>query len=333
MTEGERKMNRSTIMIAAAIATATLASAVAEAAEPSYPTKPVRMVIPFPAGGTTDILGRVAAQKLSEALGQQVVPDNRPGASGNIGTEQVAKAAPDGYMLLTAPGSTLTIHPSLYPKLGFDPLKDFAPVTILAGVPNLLVVHPSLPARNVKELIALAKSKPDGLNYASTGAGQSTHLSMELFKSMADVKIVHVPYKGSAPAVTDLLGGHVPMMFDNMPSALPHVKAGKLRALGVSTIKRSTTAPEVPTVAESGLPGFDVTVWFAVLAPAATPREIVDRLHRILVKALQAGDVRERLASQGAEPVGNTPEQFTAQMKADLAKWAKVVKAANIRLD
>ena len=299
----------------------------------SYPTKPVRMVIPFPAGGTTDILGRVAAQKLSEALGQQVIPDNRPGASGNIGTEQVAKAPPDGYTLLTAPGSTLTIHPSLYPKLGFDPLKDFAPITILAGVPNLLVVHPSLPARNVKELIGLAKAKPDALNYASTGAGQSTHLSMELFKSMAGVKIVHVPYKGSAPAVTDLLGGHVPMMFDNMPSALPHVKAGKLRALGVSTAKRSSTAPDVPTVAESGLPGFDVTVWFAMLAPAATPRDILERLHRVIVKALQAGDVRERLASQGAEAVGNTPEQFTAQMKTDLVKWAKVVQAANIKLD
>jgi tripartite-type tricarboxylate transporter receptor subunit TctC len=317
------------ILVAAMLASQSTSAADAQ----SYPTKPVRMVIPFPAGGTTDILGRVAAQKLSEGLGQQVVPDNRPGASGNIGTEQVAKAAPDGYMLLTAPGSTLTIHPSLYPKLGFDPLKDFAPVTILAGVPNLLVVHPSLPARNVKELIALAKAKPDALNYASTGAGQSTHLSMELFKSMAGVKIVHVPYKGSAPAVTDLLGGHVPMMFDNMPSALPHVKAGKLRPLGVSTIKRSSTAPEVPTVAESGLPGFDVTVWFAVLAPAATPRDIVDRLHRILVKGLQAADVRERLATQGAEPVGNTPEQFTAQMKTDLAKWAKVVKAANIKLD
>jgi tripartite-type tricarboxylate transporter receptor subunit TctC len=291
------------------------------------------MVIPFPPGGTTDILGRIASQKLSEALGQQVVPDNRSGASGNIGTEQVAKAPPDGYTLLTAPGSTLTIHPSLYAKLGFDPLRDFAPVTILAGVPNLLVVHPSLPVRNVKELIALAKSKPDQLNYASTGAGQSTHLSMELFKNMAGVKIVHVPYKGSAPAVTDLLGGHVPMMFDNMPSALPHVKAGKLRALGVSTSKRSATAPDVPTVAESGLPGFDVTVWFAVLAPAATPRDIVTRLNRVLVKALQGADVREKLASQGAEPIGNTPEQFTAQMKADLAKWAKVVKAANIKLD
>jgi tripartite-type tricarboxylate transporter receptor subunit TctC len=321
------------IPVASFLVAALAAQTVSAADAQNWPTKPVRMVIPFPAGGTTDILGRVAAQKLSEALGQQVIPDNRPGASGNIGTEQVARAAPDGYTLLTAPGSTLTIHPSLYPKLGFDPLKDFAPITILAGVPNLLVVHPSLPARNVKELIALAKSKPDQLNYASTGAGQSTHLSMELFKSMAGVKIVHVPYKGSAPAVTDLLGGHVPMMFDNMPSALPHVKAGKLRALGVSTSKRSTTAPDVPTVAESGLPGFDVTVWFAVLAPAATPRDITDRLHRTLVKALQAGDVRERLASQGAEAVGNTPEQFTAQMKTDLAKWAKVVKDANIKLD
>ena len=302
-------------------------------AEQSWPTKPVRMVIPFPPGGTTDILGRVAAQKLTEALGQQVVPDNRPGAAGNIGTELVAKAPPDGYMLLTAPGSTLTIHPSLYPKLPFDPVKDFAPVTILAAVPNALVVHPSLPVRSVKDLIALARSRPDQLNYASTGAGQSTHLSMELFKTMAAVKLVHIAYKGSAPAITDLLGGHVPVMFDNMPSALPHVQAGKLRAIAVSTLKRSPVAPEIPTVAESGLPGFEVSVWFAVLAPAGTPREITDRLNRTLVKALQAQDTRERLATQGAEPIGNTPEQFTAQIKADLVKWAKVVKAANIKLD
>jgi tripartite-type tricarboxylate transporter receptor subunit TctC len=304
-----------------------------EAAAQTYPTKPVRMIIPFPPGGTTDILARVAAQKLSEALGQQVVPDNRPGAAGNIGTELVAKAPPDGYLLLTAPGSTLTIHPSLYAKLPFDPLKDFAPVTILGIVPNALVVHPSLPARNVKELIALAKARPGELNYASTGAGQSTHLSMELFKTMAGVKITHVPYKGSAPAVTDLLGGHVSLMFDNMPSALPHVKANKIRALAVSTLKRSPVAPEIPTVAESGLPGFEVSVWFAVLAPAATPRPIVDRLNQVLVKALQSPDVRERLSSQGAEPIGNTPEEFTAVMKRDLVKWAKVVRDGNIRLD
>ena len=315
------------------VAALLLSTLVASAHAQNYPTKPVRMIIPFPPGGTTDILGRVAAQKLGEALGQQVVPDNRPGAAGNIGTELVAKAPPDGYMLLTAPGSTLTIHPSLYPKLPFDPLKDFTPVTILGIVPNALVVHPSLPVRNVKELIALAKSRPGQLNYASTGAGQSTHLSMELFKTMAAVKITHVPYKGSAPAVTDLLGGHVSLMFDNMPSALPHVKANKIRALAVSTLKRSPVAPDIPTVAESGLPGFEVSVWFAVLAPAGTPRPVVDRLNQVLVKALQSSDVRERLSSQGAEPIGNTPEEFTAVMKRDLVKWAKVVKDADIRLD
>ena len=299
----------------------------------AWPTKPIRMILPFPPGGTTDILGRVAAQKLSEALGQQVVPDNRPGAAGNIGTEFVAKAPPDGYTLVTAPGSTLTIHPSLYSKLGFDPLRDFAPVTILAAVPNALVVHPSLPVRNVKDLIALAKAKPGQLNYASTGAGQSTHLSMELFKTMARVNIVHVPYKGSAPAVTDLLGGHVLLMFDNMPSALPHVKAGKLRAVAVSTLKRSLVAPDIPTVAESGLPGFEVSVWFGVLAPAKTPQPVVERLNQILVKALHTAEVRERLSTQGAEPIANTPDQFTQQMKRDIAKWAKVVKDADIKLD
>jgi tripartite-type tricarboxylate transporter receptor subunit TctC len=204
---------------------------------------------------------------------------------------------------------------------------------MVATSPYVLVVHPSVPANNVKELIALARSRPDQLNYASTGAGQSTHLSMELFKSMAGVKIVHVPYKGSAPAVTDLLGGHVSLMFDNMPSALPHVKAGKIRALAVSTLKRSPVAPEIPTVAESGLPGFEVSVWFGVLAPAGTPREIVGRLNAILVKALHAPDVRERLSTQGAEPIGNSPDAFTAQMKRDLVKWAKVVKDADIKLD
>jgi tripartite-type tricarboxylate transporter receptor subunit TctC len=299
----------------------------------TYPTKPVRMVVPFPPGGTTDILGRVAAQKLSEALGQQVIVDNRPGAGGNIGTELVAKSPPDGYTLLTDPGSTLTINPSLFARLPFDPLKDFAPVTILAAVPNLLVVHPSLPVRSVKELIALARAKPGQLNYASSGAGQSTHLSMELFKSMARVNMIHVAYKGSSPAITDLLGGHVLLMFDNMPSALPHAKAGKLRGIAVSTAKRSPVTPEVPTVAESGLPGFEVSVWFGVLAPAATPREIVERLNGILVKALQSPDVRERLSSQGAEPIGDTPADFTAVMKRDLSKWAKVVKDANIKLD
>jgi tripartite-type tricarboxylate transporter receptor subunit TctC len=298
-----------------------------------YPNKTIRMVAPFPPGGTTDILARIAAQKLTEALAQQVIVDNRPGAGGNIGTELVAKSPPDGYTLVTAPGSTLTIHPSLYAKLPFDPLRDFAPITMLAAVPNLLVVHPSLPVKSVKELVALGRAKPGELNYASTGAGQSTHLSMELFKSMAGLNITHVPYKGSAPALADLIGGHVLLMFDNMPSALPQVKAGKLRGVAVSTGKRSPVMPTLPTVAESGLPGFEVSVWFSVLAPAHTPREIVDRLNGILVKAMHSAEVRERLATQGAEAIGNTPEAFTAQMKLDIAKWAKVVKDANIKLD
>jgi tripartite-type tricarboxylate transporter receptor subunit TctC len=310
-----------------------LVSCTATLAQPAYPAKAIRLVVPFPPGGTTDILARVAGQKITEATGQQVIVDNRPGAGGNIGTEIVAKAPPDGYTLLTDPGSTLTINPSLFTKLPFDPLKDFAPVTIIAAVPNLLVVHPSLPVRNVKELISLAKAKPGQLNYASTGAGQSTHLSMELFKLMAGIAVTHIPYKGSSPALTDLLAGHVSLMFDNMPSCLPHVKANKLRALGVSTLKRSPALPALPTIAESGLAGFEVSVWFGVLAPAGTARDVVNRLNAIIVQALASPDVRERLAGQGAEPVGNTPDQFTAQMQRDLVKWAKVVKDANIKLD
>ena len=317
-------------LIAAAILVTGIAPA--QGAE-SYPARAVRMVVGFPPGGTTDIMGRIAAQKLSDTFGQQVIVDNRPGAGGNIATELVARAAPDGYTLLASPGSTLTINPSLYAKLGFDTLRDFAPVTILAEVPNLLVVHPSLPARSVKELIALARSRPGQLNYASTGAGQSTHLSMELFKSMARVDLNHVPYKGSAPALTDLIGGQVTLMFDNMPTALPHAKSGRLRPLAVSTARRAAVFPELPTVAEAALPGFEVSVWFGILAPAQTPRDLVQRLNGVLAKALQASDVKTRLADQGAEAVGNTPEQFTDVIRADLAKWAKVIQAAGIRLE
>ncbi len=315
---------------AAALALAALFSPVLAQ---NYPTKPIRMIVPFPPGGTTDILARVAGQKITEAFGQQVIVDNRPGAGGNIGTELVAKSAPDGYTLLTDPGSTLTINPSLYAKLPYDVLKDFAPITIIAAVPNLLVVHPSLPVKSVRDLIILAKARPGQLNYASTGAGQSTHLSMELFKTMAGINVVHIPYKGSSPALADLLGGQVSLMFDNMPSSLPHVKAGKLRALAVSTLKRSPAMPQLPTVAESGLPGFEVSVWFGVLAPAGTSRDIVSKLNSAIVKSLQSPDVRERLAGQGAEAIGNTPEQFTAQMQRDLVKWAKVVKDSGVKLD
>jgi len=322
-------MGKAGLIAAVILVTAT---APAQGAE-SYPARAVRMVVGFPPGGTTDIMGRIAAQKLSETFGQQVIVDNRPGAGGNIATELVARSAPDGYTLLASPGSTLTINPSLYAKLGFDTLRDFAPVTILAEVPNLLVVHPSLPARSVKELIALARSRPGQLNYASTGAGQSTHLSMELFKSMARVDLNHVPYKGSAPALTDLIGGQVTLMFDNMPTALPHAKSGRLRPLAVSTARRAAVFPELPTVAEAALPGFEVSVWFAVLAPAQTPRDLVQRPNGVLAKALQASDVKTRLADQGAEAVGNTPEQFTDVIRADLAKWAKVIQAAGIRLE
>ena len=298
-----------------------------------YPTKAVRLIVGFPAGGTSDIMARLTGQKLSEAWGQTFIIDNRPGAGGNIGTELVAKAAPDGYTLLVSPGSTLTSNPAVYSKVPFDTVRDFAPVTMIAGVPNALVVHPSVPASNVKELIALAKSRPGQLAYASTGAGQSTHLSAELLKTSARINMIHVPYKGSAPALTDIVAGQVSVMFDNLPSVLPFIKSGRLKPLAVSSAARSRALPEVPTVAESALPGFDVTVWFAVLAPAATPREIVNRLNAEVVKAIKTQDMRDRLAQQGAEAIGNTPEDFAAIIKRDLAKWAKVVKDANIKLD
>ena len=298
-----------------------------------YPAKAVRMIVGFPAGGTSDIMARLTGQKLSEAWGQTFIIDNRPGAGGNIGTELVAKAAPDGYTLLVSPGSTLTSNPAVYSKVPFDTVRDFAPVTIIAGVPNALVVHPSLPVANVKELIALAKSRPGQLAYASTGAGQSTHLSAELLKTSAGINLIHVPYKGSAPALTDIVAGQVSVMFDNLPSVLPFIKSGRLKPLAVSSAARSRALPEIPTVAESGVPGFDVTVWFAVLAPAATPRDIVNRLNTEVVKAINTSDMRQRLAQQGADPIGNTPEEFSAVIKRDLAKWAKVVKDANIKLD
>ena len=298
-----------------------------------YPAKAVRMIVGFPAGGTSDIMARLTGQKLSEAWGQTFIIDNRPGAGGNIGTELVAKSAPDGYTLLVSPGSTLTSNPAVYSKVPFDTVRDFAPVTIIAGVPNALVVHPSVPVNNVKELIALAKSRPGQLAYASTGAGQSTHLSAELLKLSAGINMIHVPYKGSAPALTDIVAGQVSVMFDNLPSCLPFIKSGRLKPLAVSSATRSRALPGLPTVAESGVPGFDVTVWFAVLAPAATPRDIVNRLNAEIIKAIKTPDMRERLAQQGAEPVGNTPEDFATVIKRDLAKWAKVVKDAGIKLD
>lgn len=299
----------------------------------SYPVKAVKMIVPFPAGGTTDILGRIVAQKLSERLGQPFIIDNRGGAGGNIGADVVAKSAPDGYTLLVGTVGTNAINASIYAKMPYDTAKDFVPIGLIAAVPNVLVVHPSVPARTVKELIDLLKSKPGEINFASSGNGTSIHLSGELFKTMAGVRMNHIPYKGSAPALTDLIGGQVQLMFDNLPSSMPHIKAGKLRALAVTSLKRSAARPDLPTIAEAALPGFDASSWFALFAPAGTPKEIVGKLNSELNAILQLADVREKFAAQGAEPTEFTPEQFAAFTQAELTKWARVVKESGAKVD
>jgi tripartite-type tricarboxylate transporter receptor subunit TctC len=299
----------------------------------SYPNRTIRLVVPFPAAGTTDILARAAAQKLTEAFGQSVVVDNRPGAAGNIGSDLVAKSAPDGYTLLMGTVGTHAINSSLYSKMPYDHVKDFVPVVLVAGVPNVLVVNPALPVNSVADLIKLAKDKPGQINFASSGSGTSIHLSGELFKTMAGVDITHVPYKGSSPALVDLIGGQVQIMFDNLPSALPQIKAGKLRAIAVTSLKRAPVLPDVPTISESGLPGFEASSWFGVLAPAGTPAPIVARINAEVNKWLQSADARERLLSQGAEAAGGSPEQFANHIRAESEKWAKVVKASGAKVD
>jgi tripartite-type tricarboxylate transporter receptor subunit TctC len=316
------------LLCAAAVLFGTHASAQA-----TYPSHPVRLVVPFPAGGTTDILARAVAQRLSEVWGQQVVVDNRPGAGGNIGTELVAKAAPDGYTLEMGTVGTHAINASLYSHLPYDPVKDFAPVILVAGVPNVLVVNPALPVNSVQELIAYAKANPGKLNFASSGSGTSIHLSGELFKVMTGVSMTHVPYKGSAPALTDLMGGQVQLMFDNLPSSLPFIKAGKLRALAVTSAARSTALPDLPTLQEAGVPGFEASSWFGVLAPAGTPREIVLRINGEVAKWLATPEARDKLASQGAIAAGGTPDDFVRHIAAETAKWAKVVKASGAKVD
>ena len=302
------------------------------AAQGAYPHKPIRMIVPYPPGGPTDVLGRIVAQKLSESLGQQVVVEYRPGASGMIGAELVAKAAPDGYTLLTN-ASIHVINPSLYPKMNFDALRDFAPVSLIAQVPLILVVNPGLPVKSVQELIALGKAEPNRLNFGSSGNAAAPHLAGESFKIATGIQMQHVPYKGSAPARTDLIGGQVQLIFDSMPSAMPHVKSGKIRALAVTTAKRSPTVPELPTIAESGVPGFDISTWYGVWAPAGTPKDIVNKVSAEIAKALQQPAVRERLAALGAEPVGNTPEEFAAYCQSELAKWSKIVRESGARAD
>lgn len=298
----------------------------------TYPAKPVRFIVPFPPGGPTDIMGRLAAQRLTEAWGVQVVADNRAGAGGNIGAELCAKSPPDGYTLCMMTVAQ-SISPSIYPKLGFDPLKDFAPVTLMATLPSLLMVHPSLPVKNVKDLVALAKAKPAVLTYASTGNGTSPHMLMEMFKWMAGVNLVHVPYKGASPAMIDQISGQIDVAFSTAIAALPFVQQGKVRAIAVSTKDRFPPLPDLPTVEQGGIKGFDGSSWQGVVMPANTPRDMVAKANAELVKMLKSPDMKEKILLQGGIAIGSSPDEFAAYIRSEIDKWAKVAKAAKVRVE
>ena len=299
----------------------------------TWPAKPIKWIVPFAPGGTTDILARTIGEKLTVALGQPVIIENKPGAGGGLGADFTAKAAPDGYTIMGGTISTHAINASLYKSLPYDPVKDFVPITLIARVPNMLVVNPEIPAKNVAELIALLKANPGKYSFASSGNGTSQHLSGELFKSMAGVDMQHIPYKGSPPALQDVVGGQVAMTFDNITTAWPLAKGGKLRALAVTTAKRSAVAPEVPTLSESGLAGYEVGSWQGVFAPASTPPAIVKRLNVEIVKIINMPDVKEKLIGLGAEPVGSTSEEFGVLVKTEVVKWAEVVKKSGAKVD
>ena len=297
-----------------------------------FPTKPIKIIVPFPAGGTVDFFARVISTKLSDALGQSVLVENRAGAGGNIAAEAVAKAAPDGYTLLMG-SEIIAINTSLYSKIGYDPVKDLAPITLVGTVPNILIVHPGLPVNSVNDLIALAKKTPGKISFASTGQGTSTHLSSELFKLMANVDMLHVPYKGGPPAIADLISGQVNMMFINMPTGITHVRSGKAKIIAVSSIKRVSQLPDVPTVEQAGVKGFETSAWSGLYAPAGTPADIINRLNVEVVKILKQPSVREQLMAQGAEPVGDTPEEFSRFTLAEISKWAKIIKISGAKVD
>jgi tripartite-type tricarboxylate transporter receptor subunit TctC len=318
----------------AGFAAAAVALAPQFAAAQNYPEKPIRFIVPYAAGGTTDLLSRAIAQKLSEAVGQAVIPDNRPGAGGNLGAEIVAKSPPDGYTMLMAPVSPMAINVTLYGnKMTFDPEKDFAPVTLVAKVPLVLVVHPSVPVKTLTELIALAKAKPGQLNYGSAGNGSSNHLVGEMFKTAAGIDLVHIPYRGGGPGMMALVAGQIDMLVGQVPTVTPMVNAGRLRAIAVSGSKRSPALPEVPTMSESGLPGFDATAWYSIVVPAGTPKPIISRLHAELVKILKSPDIRDRLISEGADVETSTPEELADFIRAEIPKWAKAVKDSGSKLD
>lgn len=299
----------------------------------NYPAKPVRLIVPFPPGGSTETLARLLGGKLSETWGQQIIIDNRPGASGVIGTEMGAKAAPDGYTLLMGSGAPLTIVPGFNPKLPYDPLKDFAPITNVAAVPNVFALHPSVPAKDVKALIALARARPNQLTFATNGAGSPGHLAGELLNAMAGARMTHVPYKGAAPATLAVVSGEVSMTFTTTPAVLPQAKAGRLKIIAVTTLQRLPQLPEIPTVAESGLAGYEAISWFGLVAPAAVAPELLKKIYADALQVLNTSDMRNRIASLGATPIANTPDQFRAQIRDDLAKWARIIKLSGAKAD
>jgi len=326
-------MNRNFYRITCCVAAfAAVATVQAQAQTQPYPTRPIRLVVSFAAGGGVDLVARLIGQKLSEAWSQQVVIDNRPGAGGNVSAELVAKSLPDGYTIYLSSASVV-VNASLYKALPYDPLKDFAPVTLLVNAHNVLVSHPSLPAKNIRELIALAKKKPGQINYASTGSGSSGHLAMELFRSMAGIELTHIPYKVIGQTTADLLSGQVSLWFPTMPGVLQHIKSGRMTALGVSGSRRAPALPNVPTIAEAGVPGYDASTWYPLLAPAGTPTAIVDKMNAQLVAILASADVREKLQAQGIEPVGSTPAQLGAHLKSEMVKWEKVVRLSGAKVD
>lgn len=313
------------------VAATGLVLAAASVCAQVYPSKPIRMMVPFPAGGGSDTMGRAIGQKLAERLGQSVVIENRPGAGGSIGADVVAKAAPDGYTILLGSTSELVQYPNVNPKIPYDPLRDFAPITLVGTVPLVLVVHPSLPANSVKELVALAKGRPGEINFGSAGNGSTTHLAVELFILMTGARMTHVPYKGSPQAVTDLVAGNVQLGIPTMPAALAFINAGRVRALGVSSGKRTPVLPDVPTLREAGVRDYETDLWTGILAPAGTPAAVLSRLHAEIVHAVGLPEVKETLGRQGAVPASGTPQEFSAYMRAELAKWARVVKEAKVR--
>jgi tripartite-type tricarboxylate transporter receptor subunit TctC len=320
--------------IGAVVATvaAVLLPPVAAVAQ-TYPSKSIRIIVPYAPGGNIDITARTIAPGMSEALGQQVVIDNRGGAGGTLGTELGAKAAPDGYTLTLGSTGTLSTSPPLYPRLGYDPIKDFATTSLVSNVPLVLEIHPSIPAHNVKEFIALAKTRPGRITMGSSGAGTTNHLSGELFQSATGTKFIHIPYKGSGPGLVDLMGGQIDIFFDQLSASITYIQAGKMRALAVTTIKRAAAMPELPTIAESGIPGFDASTWTGVVLPAATPPDVVMKVHAALIKTLRTKTTQDNFARLGAETLESTPEEFARFVKADLAKWTKVIREAGIKLE